>query len=323
MFESKILQGDCLEVLKTLPDNSIHCTITSPPYWGLRNYVVNGQLGLEKTPQEYVTKMVEVFREVKRVLCDDGTLWLNLGDSYHGSWGNSGKRPELDGTESTQREKNCDYISRGGWDNRRERPPSSYKIEGLKPKDLVGIPWMTAFALRADGWYLRSDIIWNKKNCMPESCTDRPTKSHEYIFLLSKSANYYYDSEAIKEPNQDSYNGKRGTTETRKKMQSAMRDFSDKESMHKYSTEGRNKRDVWTIATMPYKGAHFATFPLELIKPCVLAGCPEGGTILDPFGGSGTTGVVAKALKRNSILIELNPKYCKMAEKRINGNSMF
>ena len=295
---NKIYNMDCLEGLKQLPDNSINCCVTSPPYWGLRDYGVEGQIGLEPTPEEYVANMVEVFREVKRVLRDDGTLWLNLGDCYNGSGGAGG-----------------DY-NKGGLKEGQPKYPGR-KIAGLKPKDLVGIPWMVAFALRADGWYLRQDIIWHKPNAMPESVKDRCTKAHEYIFLLTKNSKYYFNSDLIREPNQDKYDGKRGTTKTRTKFQSAMRTMSDKEEMKKYSTQGRNKRTVWNVPTKPFKDAHFATFPPDLIEPCILAGCPAGGVVLDPFMGSGTTGMVAAMHQRNFIGFELNPEYCKMAEKRI------
>jgi len=300
---NKIYNMDCLEGLKQLPDNSINCCVTSPPYWGLRDYGVEGQLGLESTPEEYVTKMVEVFREVKRVLRDDGTLWLNLGDSYANANPGSGGQCKLYGAGRNMTEARYTNIKRD--------------VSSLKPKDLVGIPWMVAFALRADGWYLRQDIIWHKPNAMPESVKDRCTKAHEYIFLLTKNSKYYFNSDLIREPNQDKYDGKRGTTKTRTKFQSAMRTMSDKEEMKKYSTQGRNKRTVWNVPTKPFKDAHFAVFPPALIEPCILAGCPEGGVVLDPFMGSGTTGMVAAMHQRNFIGFELNPEYCKMAEKRI------
>jgi len=301
-----IYQGDALEVLRSLPSGSVHCCVTSPPYWGLRDYGVEGQLGLESTPEEYVSKMVEIFREVKRVLRDDGTLWLNLGDCYYRSSMTGG----TNSLESSAKRKERMF----------KKPSNCVPKQGksqLKPKDLVGIPWMVAFALRADGWYLRQDIIWHKPNAMPESVKDRCTKAHEYIFLLTKNSKYYFNSDLIREPNQDKYDGKRGSTKTRTKFQSAMRTMSDKEEMKKYSTQGRNKRTVWNIPTKPFKEAHFAVFPPALIEPCILAGCPAGGVVLDPFMGSGTTGMVAAMYQRNFIGFELNPKYCKMAEKRI------
>ena len=300
---NRVYSMDCLKGLKQLHDNSINCCVTSPPYWGLRDYGVEGQLGLESTPEEYASKMVEVFREIKRVLRKDGTLWLNLGDSYAGS-------------------------GKGAWDNKevqkeiyvpdKDSPQCKLKKvpQGLKPKDLVGIPWMVAFALRADGWYLRQDIIWQKPNPMPESVTDRCTKAHEYIFLLSKSRKYYYDHEAISEPY---------TSKAEKPRNKAKERYNDSykggrwsEGVRDYYSAGkRNKRSVWTVTTKPFKEAHFATFPPDLIKPCILAGCPKNGIVLDPFMGSGTTGMVAAMYRRNFIGFELNPEYCKMAEKRI------
>lgn len=299
---NKIYNMDCLEGLKQLHDNSINCCVTSPPYWGLRDYGVEGQFGLESTPEEYVAKMIEVFREVKRVLRKDGTLWLNLGDSYCGT-SNKGeyKDPKyLDG--------------RNG-----QKVALNNKVKGLKPKDLIGIPWRVAFALQADGWYLRQDIIWHKPNPMPESVTDRCTKAHEYIFLLTKSAQYYYDNEAIKEK------AVSGTDVgiLRSKKQATCNHPSilkrQKENIDSRTAGdgNRNKRSVWTVATKPFKEAHFATFPPDLIKSCILAGCPKDGIVLDPFMGSGTTGMVAAMYQRNFIGFELNPEYCKMAEKRI------
>jgi len=301
---NKIYNMDCMEGLKQLPDNSINCCVTSPPYWGLRDYGVEGQLGLESTPEEYVAKMVEVFREVKRVLRKDGTLWLNLGDSYCGT-GNKGeyKDPKyLDG--------------RNG-----QKVALNNKIKGLKSKDLVGIPWMVAFALRADGWYLRQDIIWHKPNPIPESVKDRCTKSHEYIFLLAKSAQYYYDNEAIREPYQSKKEKPRNKAAEGYNNSYVGGRWSEGERDY-YSVGKRNKRSVWTVTTKPFKEAHFAVFPPDLIKPCILAGCPENGIVLDPFMGSGTTGMVAAMYQRNFIGFELNPEYCKMAEKRIESYLM-
>ncbi len=298
---NKIYQGDVLNVLKTFPDESIHCCVTSPPYWGLRDYGVEGQIGLEKTPEEYVSKMVEVFREVKRVLRDDGTLWLNLGDSYAG---------------------NCSRTSTGraGLGNPREGVFTK-KGEGIKPKDLVGIPWMVAFALRADGWYLRQDIIWHKPNPLPESVKDRCTKAHEYIFLLSKNRKYYFDNEAIKEDAKpESEKRYKSTFYTGKKEISGQGRPGNASNTPGYKkwTGKRNKRSVWTVTTKPFKEAHFAVFPEDLIEPCILAGCPEGGIVLDPFMGSGTTAVVALKHNRNYIGIELNPEYIKIAGKRVS-----
>jgi DNA modification methylase len=299
-----ILTGDCREVLKTLPDASVHCCVTSPPYWGLRDYGVDAQIGLEQTPEEYVASLVAVFREVRRVLRDDGTLWLNLGDSYAGAGAGGGGNRK--GNEHGQHDAMVGSL--------RGTVPS-----GLKPKDLVGIPWRVAFALQADGWWLRSDIIWHKPNPMPESVTDRPTKSHEYLFLLAKSDRYYYDAEAIAEPAQIEQAG-RVTGRGKQAYANAssfngMRPQQDNSGGYGNGSV-RNKRDVWTVPTAPYKGAHFATFPPALILPCILAGCPVGGTILDPFGGSGTTGAVASGNSRKAVVVELNPDYVKLAQDR-------
>lgn len=251
---NKIYQGDSLVTIKTFPDESVDCVITSPPYWGLRDYGVDNQIGLEKTPEEYVAKLVELFREVKRVLKKEGTLWLNLGDSY--------STPKEGNTET---EKNPTRVTDSF---KKELPP------GMKPKNLVGIPWRVAFALQADGWYLRQDIIWHKPNPMPESVTDRCTKSHEYVFLLTKSSKYYFDNEAIKEETLTQDNSDRNRDETR------LNNTPGRTRMAGLKTnnyEKRNKRDVWTVNTMPYSEAHFATFPEKLIEPMVLAGCPTGG----------------------------------------------
>lgn len=318
----ELLQGDCVEVLQTLPDQSVNCCVTSPPYFGLRDYGVDGQIGLEQSPKEYVEKLVQLFWEVKRVLKDDGTLWLNLGDSYAGN--NS----------------QASNGGRAGFGNPREKIVNRTG-EGLKPKDLIGIPWMVAFALRDDGWYLRSEIIWHKPNPMPESVKDRPTKSHEQIFLLSKSEKYYYDYESIMEL-ATGYDGRKDTVfkgsekykdtgqtfakngHERWKYKNLQADGQQPNTMHLNRLEGqeylspvRNKRSVWTIATKPYKEAHFATYPEELILPCILAGCPVGGTVLDPFNGAGTTGLVALKNDRNYIGIELNPKYIELTRKRL------
>jgi DNA modification methylase len=404
----QILQGDCREVLKTLPDCSVHCCVTSPPYFGLRDYGCAGQIGLESTPDAYVAELVAVFREVKRVLRDDGTLWLNLGDSYSGS----GKGPAG---------------NLGKIHNEREiKQTSGIVPDGLKPKDLIGIPWRVAFALQADGWYLRQDIIWAKPNPMPESVRDRCTKAHEYIFLLAKSERYYYDAEAIAEPvavstverlSQPTLAQQEGSWRVPGKTNGAMKAVGPRFGGQKYGDSDdpkhatksgnvypipgpdarRNKRSVWTVTTKPYREAHFATFPPDLIQPCIRAGCPaqccskcgaplervvektpatskkcpktdalyqaQGGkgekksgtigmsgggringtsitigfyptctcnndddeideemvcpgTVLDPFGGSGTTGEVAASEGRKAILIELNPEYVKLAKNR-------
>jgi len=293
-----ILCGDALTVLSEMEDQSVNCCVTSPPYFGLRDYGEDGQLGLERTPEEYVANLVAVFREVRRVLRDDGTLWLNLGDSY-ATGTTSDRTPTQTGKH-------------GYWQNPAVNKRIDARSIGLKPKDLVGIPWRVAFALQADGWYLRSDIIWAKPNPMPESVTDRPTKAHEYVFLMSKSQQYYYDAEAIKEPcvGQNAH-------DTTGPGYHAPGQSPNTGSRGGNGTKTRNRRSVWTVATQPYKGAHFATFPEKLIEPCVLAGCPTNGTVLDPFAGSGTTGAVAKRLGRGFIGIELNPDYIGLCEERI------
>ena len=301
-MQIQILQGDCIDSLKKLEDQSINTCITSPPYWGLRDY--NGeekQLGLEDTPEEFVENLVKVFREVKRVLRDDGTVWLNLGDSYAGN----NSRASNNG--------------RAGYGAVREGVFTKTG-KGLKAKDLVGIPWRVALALQQDGWYLRQDIIWHKPNPMPESVRDRCTKAHEYIFLLSKQAKYYFDNEAIKEdsiyaPNKTHekerekgyYKGKWANPEKGSRHDGSFKAIRDK----------KNKRSVWKVATKGYKEAHFATYPTALIEPCVLAGCPKDGVVLDPFAGSGTTGIVASNHGRNSVLLELNEEYIEIAKKRI------
>lgn len=303
-----ILRGDCRDVLPTLPERSVHCCVTSPPYWGLRDYGVERQIGLEPTVHEWVAVLVAVFREVRRVLRDDGTCWVNLGDSY--ATGTKG------GRLPTQAGKH------GYWEN----PAISHRIDGresgLKPKDLIGQPWLLAFAMRADGWWLRQDIIWSKPNPMPESIRDRCTKAHEYVFLLSKSERYYYDFEAMQEP----VNG--GAHARRPDSGVGFSHGFDAEPKPRYKTPDgwdmpatRNKRSVWTVASKPFKEAHFATFPPALIEPCIRAGCPVAGTVLDPFGGAGTTGMVADRLQRNALLIELNPEYSDMADRRIVGDA--
>jgi DNA modification methylase len=358
----RILQGDCRAVLRTLPDESVHCVVTSPPYFGLRDYGVAGQIGLEPTPDEFVDALVDVFREVRRVLRADGTVWLNLGDSYNAYNGGAGPSSSL---------------SKGAQTEARPKLESGYglRFKGLKPKDLIGIPWRVAFALQADGWYLRQDIIWAKPNPMPESVRDRCTKSHEYLFLLAKSERYYYDAEAISEPvtdttiervsqptlrdqagsdrvpgktngpmkavvrkDQTGHNGraiqsgfasqashggiiKRSGNKARKDATERGCPESGVAGSVPWEGTTRNKRSVWIVTTKPFSGAHFATFPPDLIEPCVLAGCPAGGTVLDPFGGAGTTGLVADRHGRNAVLIELNPAYAEMARKRITGDS--
>ncbi len=370
MNTCEIRQGDCLDLLRQMPDESVNCCITSPPYWGLRDYgtaqwqggdpecshkrdskqseltqtghrnlegaVGDGiykhkckrcgaerkdrQIGLELTPESYVQKMVDVFREVRRVLRGDGTLWLNLGDTY------SAQRWTKKGETTTPAQP-----MNGMSDTWRAIAPT--KESGLPDKNLVGIPWRVAFALQADGWYLRQDIIWHKPNPMPESVTDRCTKAHEYIFLMSKNPNYYFDNESIKERSVWDVDGngtikraerqKEGLKSNPTEMKNGIRikypngNRGDTHQNPKTIYGKRNKRSVWSVNVKPYKEAHFATFPAELITPCVLAGCPKDGTILDPFGGSGTTGQVAIENGRNAILLELNPEYVKLAEQRI------
>ena len=293
----KILQGDCRQTLKSLPDESVNCCVTSPPYFGLRDYGCEDQIGLEQTPDAFVEELVAVFREVKRVLRNDGTLWLNLGDSYAGS----GKGPAGNlGAKHNERHL--------------EHKHSAIVPDGLKPKDLVGIPWRVAFALQADGWYLRQDIIWHKPNPMPESVQDRCTKAHEYIFLLSKSAKYFYDIDAMRE---DAIKGAAGSSFNKGKT--ASHQLGRSSDAERVDDGKRNRRSVWTVTTKPYSGAHFATFPPDLIEPCILAGSPRGGFVLDPFGGSGTTAQVAMENNRSAILCELNPEYVGLINERLHG----
>lgn len=323
--------GDALTVLRTLPDASVQCCVTSPPYWGLRDYGVAGQMGLEATPAEFVAGMVAVFDEVRRVLRDDGVLWLNLGDSYanDAKWGGSSGG------------KNGAPASGGeGFRQRRDT--------GLKAKDLVGIPWRVAFALQEAGWWLRMDCIWGKPNCMPESVRDRPTKSHEYVFLLTKSERYAYDADAVRTTYAEStlqqfdegYEGKatkdyeaagaHNASDIKRRIVDKQRGhgrrhqgFNDRwDAMPKdEQCRGANLRSVWWMSPQPFKGAHFATMPEALAERCILAGCPEGGTVLDPFTGSGTTGVVAVRRGRSFVGIELNPTYAEMARARITAEA--
>jgi DNA modification methylase len=323
----RILTGDCRDVLKTLPDESVHCVVTSPPYWGLRDYGVAGQLGMEATYQEHVATMADVFDEVKRVLRRDGTLWLNYGDSYATS---------VNGRSAAD-------TKAAGNDDRTFRDKPFSTIQGvLKPKDLCGIPWRVAFALQERGWWLRQDIIWSKPNPMPESIGDRCTKAHEYLFLLAKSARYYFDADAIAETmvysglaGQDAsgfkdpkkFNGKHGVTRAKDTDASARNpssrphSLSDFEARNNREYATRNKRSVWEVPTAPYADAHFATFPPALIEPCIKAGCPKGGTVLDPFFGAGTTGLVADRLGRDCIGIELNPAYALLASNRVTDDA--
>ena len=324
--KNTIINGNSLEVLKSLPDNSIDCCVTSPPYYALRDYGCDGQIGLEETPEKYIERLCEVFSEVRRVLTPQGTLWLNIGDSYNGN--------KVGNTEVVKNKKvsESNDFHKKLWG-------------GAKPKDLIGIPWMLAFALRSQGWYLRQDIIWHKPNPMPESVTDRCTKSHEYIFLMSKSQKYYFDYEAIQEPCADQSrtnyacgNRTNGINKDRNdndfgersknwkpRTKNCQYDGQKPNSFHLSRENGepdkeyyvRNKRDVWSVNVKPCSEAHFATYPFELIKPCILAGCPENGIVLDPFMGSGTTAIVARSLNRNYLGVELNPEYIKIAHKRL------
>jgi DNA modification methylase len=351
--EWRIIGGDALAVLRGMPSEAVHCIVTSPPYWGLRDYGVAGQMGLEPSPEEYVGRMVEVFREARRVLRSDGTLWLNLGDSYATGAGKVGNCPggglqglRWMGDVDRIRDKKRGYRgNRNGHEGKHGymgsesgmgpmNQPNRMPIAGLKPKDLVGIPWRVAFALQADGWYLRSDIIWAKPNPMPESIKDRPTKAHEYIFLLSKSARYFYDAEAINEPQKEDERTRRlierergiATRYTLRRdiphgqpvpgKNGCARSVEARQALALKGT--RNRRTVWEIASCPFPEAHFATFPPKLIEPCILAGCPVGGTVLDPFCGAATTGVVARRLGRDFVGVELNPTYVAMGERRIS-----
>ena len=314
MTDFRVIIGDCIEGMRSLPDQSVHTCVTSPPYFGLRDYGMAGQIGLEDTPDAFVARLVDVFREVRRVLRDDGTLWLNLGDSYAGG-GTIGRNDTGPEALARRAEKFGTGTGRGsavGASGTRKA------VVDLKPKDLIGIPWRVAFALQADGWYLRQDIIWHKPNPMPESVTDRCTKAHEYVFLLSKSARYFFDAEAIKEPSSESSRERwpSGTERTNASGQGF--DVAIGRGANSCGVkDSRNRRSVWTVATKPYAGAHFATFPPDLIEPCILAGSPVGGTVLDPFGGSGTSAGVAMRNGRNAILCELNPEYAALMPERI------
>lgn len=341
----RILHGDCRDVLRTLPDESVHCIVTSPPYFGLRDYGVEGQMGLEESPGDFVVGMVAVFRECRRVLRTDGTLWLNLGDSYTPVNRGENARPRRETMKGVQvGNPHADIPTR-------REVIEGVKRAGLKQKDLIGIPWMLAFALRADGWYLRQDIIWSKPNPMPESVRDRCTKAHEYLFLLSKSPRYYYDADAISEQmapasverlSQPGLAEQRGSDRVPGKTNGSMKAVSrysfartTKESAGEHGQKAqhrpdredieyrgrRNKRSVWSIATVPNKEDHFAMMPPALAEQCIRAGCPPGGVVLDPFGGAGTTGLVADRLQRDAILIELNPKNVAISRRRIAGDA--
>lgn len=314
MRTDRILCGDALTVLKTMPDESVNCCVTSPPYYALRDYGVDGQIGREATPALYVLRLTELFREVRRVLTPDGTLWLNIADTYAGK-GNQGESvdPKYPNGRTGQ------VVALNG------------KVEGCKAKDMIGIPWLLAFALRQDGWYLRSDIIWMKANPMPESAKDRPSRCYEHIFLLSKSRKYYYDGDAIAEPvAETTIRRMKGARSVESKHNEVIPGQNTVQKINRAREAGtytdadipqfRNKRDVWQINTYPYHGGHFAAFPPKLAETCILAGCPVDGVVLDPFIGSGTVGLVARQLDRHYIGIELNPDYCTLAEQRIGGD---
>lgn len=312
---NKIICGDALAVLKTFPSDSINCCVTSPPYYGLRDYGVAGQIGLEQTPGEYISRLLAVFHEIKRVLTADGTLWVNIADCYAGSGKGAGHWDKEHRPSSKHR-----YIY--STENPAAQIPKQWP--DIKPKDMIGIPWALAFSLRNDGWFLRSDIIWNKPNCMPHPVKDRPVSSYEHIFLLAKSKNYFFDYTALEVPiapgsaeryRRGFYSNKYASVSGKVPGQSPQAITLPREGGP--APEVRRGRDVWTIGTNNYRAAHFATYPVALIKPCILAGCPENGVVLDPFFGAGTTGVAALELGRQYIGIELNPNFCNIAEQRI------
>jgi DNA modification methylase len=339
-----ILVGDVRGQLRTLADNSVHCIVTSPPYWGLRDYGVEGQIGLEASPAEFIATMVDVFEELRRVLRPDGTCWMNMGDSY------AGNRSSSNGPTIGQKHRTASGDAQRQMTASRRRdnepvPRSDMRVPGLKPKDLVMMPHRLAIALQDAGWWVRQDIVWSKPNPMPESVRDRCTKAHEYIFLLTKSDSYYYDQDAIAEPLADSsiarlsqdVDHQAGSERVPGKTNGAMKAVKrggieriDADASARMGRgpgwrdrpqpETRNKRSVWNITTQPFAEAHFATFPPELPETCIKAGCPPGGIVLDPFFGAGTTGLVAERLQRNCIGIELNPAYAEIARRRIVGD---
>jgi len=337
-FIDKVVCGDAIEVMNGLPAGVVQCCVTSPPYWGLRDYQIDNQIGLESTPEEYVSKMVQVFREVKRVLRDDGTVWLNLGDTYAGSWGAMSHDLNGKAKRSGNNERPIQSFIRSKRlprkSNRRDKAeviPGRWgggnmpAVNGLKPKDLCLMPFRVASALQADGWWLRSVIIWHKPSCMPESCTDRPTTAHEYVFLLANSQSYYYDADAIREPvTGNAHPRGQGITPKSAGIDrgSGIKANRDFHSRVNELVSVRNKRTVWTINPEPTPYAHFATFPEKLVEPPILAGSKQGDIILDPFSGSGTVGVVAKRLLRKYILIDLNSEYNEIAEQRLAQNEL-
>lgn len=303
--------GDSLDILRTLPDTSVQCCVTSPPYWGLRDYGHKDQIGLEETPEQYVSRLVAVFAEVRRVLADDGVLWLNLGDSYAGSSMSGGVGSgTLAGSQQG--------AMKGGQDQRFK----GHRKSGLKSKDLVGIPWRVAFALQADGWYLRASVIWHKPAPMPESVRDRVTKAHENVFMLTKKARYFYDQDAIKE------NAIYAGASSARKKAGSLEQAADPQRFRTRPTgktcgypERRNARSVWTIPTQPYSGAHFAVMPPALADRCIKSGSRVGDVVLDPFAGAGTTGMVARRLQRRFVGIEINPEFADMARQRIDSDA--
>ena len=314
----RLYLGDVTEVLREMDAESVQTCVTSPPYWGLRDYGEAGQIGLESTPGEYVARLVDVFREVRRVLRDDGTLWLNLGDSYVSTpLGN--KDTATSGLHGAQGAKYAERLLTK--DNRNARPT---RLAGLKPKDLVGIPWRVALALQEDGWWLRSDIVWSKPNPMPESITDRPTRSHEYVFLLAKSARYFYDHIAVREP----------LSSTPEQYLRAGKSVRDNHALgavagrplgpSSFATvpDGRNARSVWTITTKSYAGAHFATFPSDIPERCIMAGSAEGDLVLDPFSGAATTALVARSLGRRAVGIDISAEYLDISAERLSQLSL-
>jgi DNA modification methylase len=308
----EIWQGDALRCLELLPSDTFDCVVTSPPYWGLRDYGVEGQIGLEPTMAAYLATMIGVCRELRRVLKPSGTFWLNIGDSYSGSWGAQGRRitesddPSWHGSQI----KNHPRFASG---------TGSSKRSGLKQKDLCMIPNRLAIALQDDGWWVRSEIIWAKPNPMPESVTDRPTSSHEKIWLLAKSERYYFDAAAIAEPSVADHGSGNGFKRDARLSYADASGARGSEEQWTGVSGTRNARNVWTISTKPFKGAHFATFPPDLAERCIKAGCPPSGRVLDPFGGAGTTGLVAQRLGRSALLIELNEGYCEMVRRRIEA----
>lgn len=319
----RILIGDCRTRLAELDEQSVQTCVTSPPYWGLRDYGAEDQLGLEDTPELFVEALVDVFRAVRRVLRDDGTLWVNLGDTYIGGRsGRIGEHTKLAGSGRGHE------ATRAAWE--RQGGPTHRNAPGLKPKDLVGTPWRVALALQADGWYLRSEVVWHKPNPQPENVRDRPSRNHEHVFLLAKSRRYYYDADAIRTPLKPKTLTAYGTKRRRSKGTDALgsvkshnitNDVPDRKPRLNDEGEpsGANRRTVWTIAQEPYAGAHFATFPRALVEPCILAGAPPDGVVLDPFAGTGTTGEVALALGRRAVLIDAQPDYLPLIEERLRG----